>query len=93
MPRSWNRRWPVRTEAQRAAGQSRWRALAERRALAGLTTRGTPPKRRAEHRLAVQEIDAVVAEIQRDYEWLPVKGQVRAIKLAQLLGNLRRKLI
>lgn len=92
MPRKWNRRWPVRSNGVRAAATANWRKLAERRALDGLTSRGTKPKRRREHRLLLREVDALASQIMLDIDSLAPAARVRAFRIFKMLSTMRGKL-
>lgn len=92
MPYSWQRR-AVRPDDVRGKARAAAHALAERRQLAGLTTRGTIPKRRLEGRLVMAELDALACSIADVYEWLPAEGKARCIALAGRLADIRRRLV
>lgn len=93
MPYSWDRRAGNRSEAFKGSATTRWRELAERRHLAGLTTRGTIPKRKLEGRLILAELDSLAGYIAMVYEYLPAEGQARCVALANRLGAIRRHLV
>jgi hypothetical protein len=96
MPRLWDRRRVVRAAAVREAGRERWRAMAYRRALAGLTTRGTAPRRRlragVDERLTLVQVDGLATALANCWQDLPPSVQVKAIHLASHLGAIKRRL-
>ena len=92
MPRAWSR-WSQRNPSARYAAAKRWRALAQRRALQGLTTRGEIPKRRREHRLLLIDIERLANELQSAYPLLNADGKEIAKQLGATLARLRKKLI
>ena len=89
----WDRRTIVRPAGARARSTRRWRELAERRALAGLTTRGTTPKRRLESRLIRAAVDALAVALGQCFHELPPAAQARALELEHHLSAVRRQLL
>ena len=73
--------------------RNRWRAYAERKALAGLTTRGTVPKRRREERLALADLDVLAKEIAAEWHNLPPVIKAAMLRLELSLSAVRKKLI
>lgn len=93
LTKGWDRRRTVRAEPVRLESRNAWRAMAERRKLMGLTTRGTIPKRRAEERMILSELDALAGSIAAVYEWLPNEGKNRCLALAARLAAIRKQLL
>lgn len=89
----WDRRRVKRPAGQRRLGRNNWKALAERRALKGLTSRGTVPRRRLEGRLILAEVDALAAELNAVWFELPARVQARCIALAGALAAVRKRLV
>jgi len=91
-PRYWDRTLVVRPDRLRRRDQHNWRKLAQRRALAGLTTRGTAPKRRIEARLILADVDALAAALGNCFHALPPAAQARVLELENHLSKVRRQL-
>jgi hypothetical protein len=90
--RSWSRR-AKRPLAVRVRAQANWRSLANRRLLAGLTTRGTVATRVPEMKSLVMDLDALAIEMSAIYELLPSSVQARCRQLASRLATVRRRLV
>lgn len=90
---AWDRRAILRPATARARSLRHWRALAERRALAGLTTRGTVPKRRLEARLILAAVEALAAALGQCWHDLPPAAQARALVLENHLSAVRKQLL
>jgi hypothetical protein len=92
-PMKWDRRAVKRPAPARRQGRNNWHALAERRRLAGLTTRGTLPKRRLEGRMVLADIDALAAAIGASFHDLTPAAQARALQLEIRLAAVRQTLV
>ena len=72
-------------------GARNWRLMAQRRVDAGLTTRGTVPKRRLEGRFVLADIDAAAQSIADVYPFLPRTTQAKLLALSQRLAKVRKQ--
>lgn len=73
--------------------RGRWRAFAERNVLAGLTTRGTIPKRRLEQRMILAEVDALAIAIAEDFDKMTPAIKARMLELETRLSAIRKRLL
>ena len=90
---SWNRRKIIRPDYIRLAARRRWQRMAKLRLAAGLTTRGTNPKRRLEGGATVECIDSVVVGIKSVWGQIPPSSQRDCIRLCKNLAKMRRQLM
>ena len=89
--RSWSRQ-AKRPLTLRRRARSNWRSLANRRLLAGLTTRGTVATRVPEMKSLVLELDMLAMQLNSIYELLPKEVQGRCLRAACQLAKVRSRL-
>lgn len=97
-PRYWNRMLVVRPERLRQRDQLNWRIMARRRAMAGLTSRGTIPKRRTEavrveSHVILAHVDALALALAKCFNDLPPDAQARLLELENRLSAVRSQLV
>lgn len=79
--------------ANKSTATRRWRAHADRNVLAGLTQRGTIPKRRLNGRLMLADVDALAAAIAQDFETMTPAVKAKMLVLEIKLATIRKQLI
>ena len=79
--------------ANKSTANARWRRHAERNVLAGLTQRGTIPKRRLNGRLILADVDALAAAICEEFEFMTPTIKARMLELEMKLAAIRKQLI
>ena len=73
--------------------RNRWHKHADRNVLAGLTQRGTIPKRRLNSRLMLAAVDALAAAIAQDFETMTPAVKAKMLELEIKLATVRKQLI